>query len=528
MIKAAICIWISICLLCSHLMAQSNSIHNDTFWQTANGVPINSQGGGIFHFTDPVSGKLRYYWYGVHYKAADAYRNDPSVTQKNSDFESVTCYSSTDLVNWIPENDVLSKEEILKSDGRLSWLGRLGVAFVKELKVYAMFVQHGNQVLIALADTPTGPFIFHQQINMTALIGTPNTGDQTVFTDEDMGKSYLIYSYGRGRNKTYVSEIGVKDGKVTLLDCTKIYEGEGREGNCMFKYKGRYYACASDLYGWDASNAYYLVADDIRGPYLPVNHMLIMKGSVEDYGHVSQSGFFYTIKGSKQETVIFCGDRWSEFAGNGLGYNQWCPLSFDGLTPYFNSVSSWKLNAYTGEWQVSADNNWVRNGSFEADRKRIPSTIKPVQLQLSGWATTVISGRPISMDALSPALNHDNDEADRKLVTGEKSLNLSDLNDFARKVSQTMSSSPFVKLTDGPYTLTARVKNSNGFTQLVIYAKGIVKTKKIDIKGENPSWATIRITHIPVKGGSIEIGFLAQGKGGAFCYADDITLVKDQ
>ena len=75
---------------------------------------------------------------------------------------------------------------------------------------------------------------------MKEVIGTPNTGDQTIFTDEDNGKSYLIYSYGSGRNKIYVSEIGVIDGKVNLLDCTEIFRGESREGNCMFKFKGKY------------------------------------------------------------------------------------------------------------------------------------------------------------------------------------------------------------------------------------------------------------------------------------------------
>lgn len=525
-LKNSICFSIAFCLLSNLIVAQSNSIHNDTFWNTVNGQPIYSQGGGIFRFTDSLTGKPAYYWYGVHYKVADMYRNDPSVTQKASSFESVTCYSSNDLVNWVFENDVLSKEEITKSDGRLSWVGRLGVAFIKELKVYAMFVQHGNQVLIASATRPTGPFSFHQQIDMTAMIGTPNTGDQTVFTDEDNGKSYLIYSYGRGRNKMYVSEIGVKEGRINLLDCTKIFEGEGREGNCMFKYKGRYYACASDLYGWDASNAYYLVSDNIRGPYTPENKMQIIKGSADDYGHVTQTGFFYTVKGSKQETVIFCGDRWSDLAGNGLGYNQWCPLSFDGSTPYFNSLGSWSLNERTGEWQVNNDNNWVKNGSFEADRKRIPSTIKPVQQQLTGWKTEVLKGRPITIDSLSPALNHENTQDDRKMVAGERSLNISDEVDFSRKVSQLISSSPFVKLADGDYTLTAKIKNSAGFTRLSMYAQSNAKTVTFDIKEEHPSWTTISLEHITVKNGALEIGFIADAAALSFCYADDVMLVK--
>lgn len=527
MVKTAISLWLSICLLNSNLKAQTGNIQNDRFWNTKDGRPINSQGGGIFRFVDPAGGKLKYYWYGVHYQGADVYRNNPSVTQKNTAFESVTCYSSTDLVNWTFEKEVLGKEEVIKSDGRLGWLGRLGVAYVKELKVYALFVQHGNGVLIALAQSPTGPFSFHQQLNMTAMIGTPNTGDQTVFTDEDTGKSYLIYSYGQGRNKTYISEIGVKEGKVNLLDCTKIFERAGREGNCMFKYKGKYYACASDLYGWDASHVYYLIADDIRGPYTPMNNMQIMEGSAEDYGHVTQTGFFVTIKGSKQETVIYCGDRWADFAGNGLGYNQWCPLSFVGATPYFNSLSSWNLNGHTGEWWVNTDNNWVRNGSFEADRKTIPSTIKPVQQYLSGWTTEVIKGRPISLDINSPTLNHDNDEADRKIVIGEKGLNLSDQADFSRKVSQNITSTPFVRLPDGTYTLSAMVKNSIGFTKLFMYAGNGKTTKTYDIKKEHSSWVSIRIEHVPVKGGRVEIGFLAEGKAGAFCYVDDVALVKD-
>jgi beta-xylosidase len=215
-------------------------------------------------FADPVTGVTKYYWYGVYYDEADIYRNNPAVTLPKCTFKSVTCYSSVDLVNWTFEADVLTKDEALK-DGRNTWVGRLGVAYIKERKQYAMFVQHGSGVLIALADQPTAKFKWHQQISMKEMIGTTNTGDQTVFTDEETGKSYLIYSYGSGRNKIYVSEIGVKDSMVNLLDCTKIFQGESREGNCMFKYKGKYYMCASNIYGWDASYAYYLVADDIRG-----------------------------------------------------------------------------------------------------------------------------------------------------------------------------------------------------------------------------------------------------------------------
>ncbi|HEX7844616.1 MAG TPA: family 43 glycosylhydrolase [Chitinophagaceae bacterium] len=522
------CLSMLLITICLHVQGQLLNIKNDVFWKTKDGQSINSQGGGIFKFNDPVTGLQKFYWYGVNYDEADTYRNDPSVTLPKCTFRSVTCYSSTDLVNWTFEADVLTRDEALK-DGKNTWVGRLGVAYIKERKQYALFVQHGSEVLIAVTDQPTGKFKWHQKINMKDMIGTTNTGDQTVFTDEDSGKSYLIYSYGNGRNKIYVSEIGVKDGMINLLDCTQVFRGESREGNCMFKYKGKYYMAASNIYGWDASYAYYLVANDIRGPYLPTNDMQVMKGSEDDYAHVTQTGFFFNVKGSKQETVVYCGDRWANFAGNGLGYNQWFPLSFNDTLPYFNSLSSWNLDAKTGEWTVAADNNYIKNGSFEADRKTIPSTVKPIQKELLGWATTVIEGTAISLDTNStPFLNHHNTREERKLVVGEKSLNISDKVDFKRKVSQVITSSPYVKLENGLYTLTARIKKGNGFGKLAIYINIDGKTRTFLIRGKKKDWETIKVKRIAVTNEKLEIGFMAESGANTYCYIDDVTLIREK
>ncbi len=117
------------------LAAQAGNIKNDVFWNTQDGKPIYSQGGGIFKFADPTTGAKKYYWYGVHYKEAGAYRENPSITQHSVTFESVTCYSSIDLVHWKFEGDVLTKEEIRKHSQRSTWLGRLGVAYIKKLKL---------------------------------------------------------------------------------------------------------------------------------------------------------------------------------------------------------------------------------------------------------------------------------------------------------------------------------------------------------------------------------------------------------
>ena len=71
----------------------------------------------------------------------------------------------------------------------------------------------------------------------------------------------------------------------------------------MFKYNGKYYICASDLYGWNASHAYYLVLDSLEPEYLKskdvVTNMEVMPGCSADFCHVTQTGFFLYCSGDR-------------------------------------------------------------------------------------------------------------------------------------------------------------------------------------------------------------------------------------
>lgn len=519
-----ICVLLAVSIMAS---AQFRPIHNDTFWDTADGKPIYSQGGGIFRLKNPQTGREQYYWYGVRYQEAALYREQPyDELSLGCHFEAVTCYRSDNLVDWTEVGDVLSSQEV-ERHAQPTWMGRMGVAYVAEKQLYALFIQHGEGLLIATSKSPEGPFRWYRRKVMTPLIGTPNTGDQTVFTDEDTGKSYLIYSYGRGRNRAYISEIGVTGDSIDLIDCTKIYQGEGREGNCMFKYKGRYYLCASNLYGWNASLAYYLVADDIRGPYLPQNDMLVMRGCEDDYAHVTQTGFFVTVRGSEQETVVFCGDRWCDFANNGLGFNQWVPLTFSDGQPVFNSLSSWELDAGTGQWRVGAGNNYIHNGSFEADRRIIPNPVKPLQEYLRGWQTTIISGNEVSVDdRFSPRLNYATREEDHPHVVGSHCLMLFDCVPYERLVSQTITSTPSIPLPAGSYTMRCKLRGGKSFEQLDVYVTADGQTHRQHVTPHS-QWTAITLSDIPIQGGQAEVGFHVRGRANAWCLIDDVELTME-
>ena len=106
----------------------------------------------------------------------------------------------------------------------------------------------------------------------------------------------------------------------------------------MFKLDGKYYHASSDLHGWNSSVSHVIESTTgaIQGAY---TSEYTLAGTELDYSHVTQTGFFVTVNGTKQHTVIFAGDRWADFAWNGIGYNQWMPVDKTGSRPQLHSLS---------------------------------------------------------------------------------------------------------------------------------------------------------------------------------------------
>jgi hypothetical protein len=427
-------------------------IRNDVFWKDTSGTPIYSQGGGVLLVGDT------YYWYGVKYNGAVTYAANPVAKNGDTSFAGVTIYSSKDLASWKLENTV-------KFSNAGGWFGRLGVVYNANTKKYVLIAQGGGGLFFATSSTPTGNFTFNNvQTNLSG-ITNGGTGDQTTFQDDD-GKAYLICSSVRGRSHQYVVPLRASD-YLAIGTPVEIAKGKGREGNALFKYNGRYYFCSSDLHGWNTSQTYCMSATNILGPY---GAEFVMRNTERDYSHVTQTGFFITVKGSAQSLVIFAGDRWSDFAGNGVGYNQWMPLTFDGAAPIFQSVSEWSLDVATGKWSVGSDNNYALNPSFEADRI---SVTKPV-----GWTTS---------NGSNVAGGH----------TGRWSWRLTGASSLEQAVSA---------LPNGAYTLSAWVKGS-GASGAVLFAKGSGGAdRSASLASANGNWAKVSVPEVLVSNGQTRIG----------------------
>lgn len=446
------------------------TIFNNTFWRDSSGTPIYSQGGGILQVGDT------YYWYGVKYRGAVTYVDNP-VDNDDTAALGITTYSSKDLVNW-------KHEATDTPDSMGGWFGRLGVAYNANTKKYVLVAQSwlggdASSEYFATSDSPAGGFVFHHAQQNPPGIANGGTGDQTVFQDTD-GKAYVISSSQKGRAHRYISPLRESD-FLEVEQAIPVYSGGGREGNCMFKYDDTYYFCSSALHGWNTSETYCVSSKSIYGPW---SAEFVMSGSEADYSHVTQAGFFIHVYGSEQTTVIYAGDRWADFAGNGIGFNQWVPLSFEGGTPRFHSLSAWTLNSSTGRWAVAPENNWILNPTFEADRITVSTPV--------GWS----------------ASNGTNSQDGR---TGRWSWQLNGSAGLSHTIPE---------LPNGTYTLAVWAKSSADGAELSIEDYGgAQRTASIP---SSSSWTQVTLTDVIVTDGQAKVGVKSSGQT---VKVDDFTLI---
>ena len=478
--------------------AAPQTIQNDVFWKDTSNNPIYSQGGGILKVG------ATYYWYGAKYDGAVTYAANPAAKNSNVDFNAVTVYSSTDLAHWKFEGNALSAGAAGTGFDPAIWLGRLGVVYNSNTKKYVLISQYsggtlGSGVLFATSSSPVGPFTFDHIQSQISNVSSAGTGDQTIYTDDD-GQSYLIFSNAGGRQRSYVAPIRASDSLNIEPAVNIALNSVGREGNAMFKHDGTYYYCSSDLHGWNASPTYCRSANAINGPYTAE---FVMAGSSADFSHVTQTGFFISVAGSAATTVLFAGDRWSDFAGNGIGYNQWLPITFSGTTPTLQSLSQFNLDAATGAWTVGAGNNYALNPSFEADRV--------AQTGLAGWLnwTNLADGNP-NRNVLG---GH----------TGRWAVQHTHTAAYSASRRQELTGLP-----NGTYTLKAWVKSSGGQSIARVYVKDYGGAELVySVNAPLSSWTQVTIPDIAVSNGKATFGIYSVANAGNWLMADDFSFVKN-
>lgn len=368
--------------------AQPEEVTYGTFtpgeiWPDDRGEHINAHGGGVMEYQGT------YYWFGEH-----------KADTTSSAYVGVTCYSSTNLLNWKYEGVALS---VVDEEGhdieRGCVLERPKVVYCPKTEKFVMWFhlelkgQGYSQARygVAVSDTPVGPYTFlrsgrvnpgiypleMQEKEGEALAGinpkqvekwwTPvwydaiekglfvqrdlvehasehgsmlpagqMARDQTVYVDTD-GRAYHIYS-SEDNLTLQIAEL-TDDYTAHTGRYTRMAPGRMNEAPAVFRHENTYWMITSGCTGWAPNEARMFSAPSIWGPWK--QHPNPCRGPLAEKTFLGQSTYVLQVAGM-EDTFIFMADIWRPQHPSDARY-IWLPIQFENGIPVIEWKDEWTL-----------------------------------------------------------------------------------------------------------------------------------------------------------------------------------------
>lgn len=285
-------------------------IRNGEIWHDTQGQVLHAHGGWMLKHEGV------YYWYGEN-RLDDLY---------------VSCYASTDLVNWTFRHHVLRTDSptaayrvktnlaLRNEKGGKVNIERPKVVYNPETKKFVMWMhfENGENYLCAAAavatcDTPDGDFVYHGSFNPYGEMSR----DCTLFAHG--GHMYFL-SASRDNADMHCYRLQ-RDWLNVEKQVGSFWQGEYREAPALMEKDGRICCFSSYCTGWAPNQCKYAWTDDLEDGF----GLLTEVGDETTYR--SQPAFILPIEGSKKTSYIYVGDRW-----DGKDYFNsryvWFPLAF--------------------------------------------------------------------------------------------------------------------------------------------------------------------------------------------------------
>ena len=290
--------------------------------------------------------------------------NKAGETSSNTSFQSIPCYSSTNLSTWTFQGNALS----LQSSGDLGpsrIVERPKVIYNASTGKYVMWMHIDNtsyseaKAGVAVSSTPCGPYTY---LGSSQPLGFQSR-DMGLFQDTD-GSAYLL-SEDRANGlridklssdyESVVSAGSSNGGSVALLG--------DYEAPALAKANGTYYLLGSHLTGWSTNDDVYATATSLSGSWSAFRDFA--PAGTNTYN--TQSANIIPVAGTAGTTYIYAGDRWTT---SDLGDSPliWLPLTLSGTTANVGWQNSWTLDVTTGTWSgtsnpTSGTTHYLSNGN---------------------------------------------------------------------------------------------------------------------------------------------------------------------
>ncbi|MDO5576966.1 MAG: RICIN domain-containing protein, partial [Fibrobacter sp.] len=317
-----------LCIFIQFSFAKTDAIIPGGDWYDTDGNLVAATEGGFMQVGDKI------YMWGMD-RSADNYN-----------FEAVNCYSSTDMKNWKFENKILKKTSHADLNGGVV-VERAKILHNEKNGQFVMWMHYeGHNAYslahVACATSPsiTEEFTFHEHFRPLDI----DSRDINVYKDDD-GKGYLISSTNTNSRVRIFLLNENYTGIVKEVFCGYASEGMECEGHGIIKQNGTYFWLMSFCTGWDFNDNHYFYSSSLEGPWKKGGYI----ATVNTHTYESQVGFAFTLKGTKQTTFVFKGDRWST-RNFGKSRLVVLPIVVDGTSLKVPWHDQWNIDVETGEW----------------------------------------------------------------------------------------------------------------------------------------------------------------------------------
>ncbi|EKD18875.1 uncharacterized protein L3040_005098 [Drepanopeziza brunnea f. sp. 'multigermtubi'] len=281
-----------------------------------------------------------------------------------SAYQSINCYSSTDLVSWTFVNEVLE----LENDGDLGpnrVVERPHVIFNEETGTYVMWMHIDShdykeaKAGVATSDSICGDYKYMGSVQPLGF----QSRDMNLFKDTD-GTAYLLTE--DRKNGLRINKLS-KD-YLTVDSPVHLFK-ESYEASAIYKEGGTYFMFASRLTGWDPNDNEYCTASSLSGPWSSWTPFV----PVGSKTFSSQTAAVVNVNG----VVMYMGDRWKKENLMTSTY-VWLPLKLSGTTASMEDKVNWVLDISAGTWaagpketstEAEASTNILANGAKVIDCK---------------------------------------------------------------------------------------------------------------------------------------------------------------
>lgn len=296
------------------------TITNGSVWYDNNGDTIQAHAPGFLRYNNR--------WYMVGEDRSGWWNPD------------VNMYSSADLVNWRFEGKVVRNGVTVAALGKSRFIERAKIMRNPHTGKFIIWCHwegegyRASEAACFSADSICGPY----KLEWSGRPMGVKSRDCNVFVDND-GSAYFVSTTEENTN---IGIFKLSDDYTKVVSHYSVMEDLRREAPVIVNKDGLYYMLSSACTGWAPNQCKLSTSKSLNQGWTP----LVNIG--DDKAFRTQAAAVLEIKGTKQTTYLYVGDRWLERSLPSSPIIIF-PISFDNGECQFEYCDSFDINFTTGE-----------------------------------------------------------------------------------------------------------------------------------------------------------------------------------